>query len=554
MGKSNEDSNDSKTFSDLTPLAEIFRSKIIEDFHLLESFDDHGHSEAPKFYSKDFADKETLNKMMLNNPHGLVKFQAYTRKDKAENVCRIDRRKNRVRNKNSKNPPLEMWAHYVLETSFFQNFMLILILSNSLSLGLQSEVTDRTDPGLVGIRRFLEIFDYCALFLFMVEILLKWLDNFPLFWKNGWNIFDFVVTVASFIPEIIASAAGDLKDLKVIVSNVRVFRIFRALKMVSRFRQARLIALAITKAFNAMSFILVLFLLFLYIFAITGIIFFDSYSRSMRDDLAYQYSFDNLGNAMITLFQLFTLDQWYKILKDMWKVMGSVAPTFYIMLWICIGSFIFRNIFVGIMVNNFQNIRNELFVEVKEHEVMVQMQLDAEKFNEELERQDQELNAGRRASSTRGLEVESVMETIQEEPSSDDEETTTEKRSKETEEKAKEAEETKKGQESKVGPPWKPGLLEKQRDRKSHKSVASSDALFRRVSRMMGETTKKSGDWEKMVHDNLELLMNSPTETIWPRDTLFKYFQLMEALQENLQERQDLQNLTYHALTNIFDS
>lgn len=46
-------------------------------------------------------------------------------------------------------------------------------------------------------------------------------------------------------------------------------------------------------------------------------------------------------------------------------------------------------------MNNFQNIRNELFLEVKEQEVMVQMQLDADKFNEELERQDQELNTGR---------------------------------------------------------------------------------------------------------------------------------------------------------------
>lgn len=42
-------------FDELTPLAEIFRSKIIEDFHLLESFDDHGHSDVPKFYSKDLA-------------------------------------------------------------------------------------------------------------------------------------------------------------------------------------------------------------------------------------------------------------------------------------------------------------------------------------------------------------------------------------------------------------------------------------------------------------------------------------------------------------------
>ncbi|XP_072166892.1 cation channel sperm-associated protein 2-like isoform X1 [Diadema setosum] len=544
-------------FDELSPLAEIFRSKIIEDFHLLESFDDHGHSDAPKFYSKDFSEEDTVKKMMVDNPHGLVKFQVYSRKDStAEMVSRNDRRKNRVRNKNSKNPPLDMWAHYVLETSYFQNFMLVLILSNSLTLGIQSEVSDRTDPSLAGLQKFLEIFDYCSLFLFMVEILLKWLDNFFLFWNNGWNIFDFVVTVASFVPEIIAFYARDLSELKVIVSNIRVFRIFRALKMVSRFRQARMIALAITKAFNAMSFILVLFLLFSYIFAITGIIFFESYSRSLRGDLHFKDSFKNLSNAMITLFQLFTLDQWYKVLKEMWSVMGTVAPTCYVMLWICIGSFIFKNIFVGIMVNNFQNIRNELFEEVREQEVMIQMQLDAERFNEELERQDQELNTGRRTSSTRDLNTNSVMETIQEEPSSEEEEeeddVSTCEKDKDEDVDAGEKDDSKSGKGKKSSPSVGGNVPEQSRS--SRRTLQSQDTLFERVSRIMEETAKKSEDWEKLVHDSLQVLVNSPAETLWPRDTLFRYFQLMEALQENLQERQDLQNWSYHALLNTFDS
>lgn len=50
-------------------------------------------------------------------------------------------------------------------------------------------------------------------------------------------------------------------------------------------------------------------------------------------------------------------------------------------------------------------------------------------------------------------------------------------------------------------------------------------------------------DWEKIVHENLELLSKTPSDTLWPKDTLFKYFQLMESLQENLQERDDLQEL-----------
>ena len=56
-----------------------------------------------------------------------------------------------------------------------------------------------------------------------------------------------------------------------------------------------------------------------------------------------------LGNALVTLFQLFTLDHWYDILRDLIKVVDSITVKIYIILWICIGAFIFRNIFAGIM-------------------------------------------------------------------------------------------------------------------------------------------------------------------------------------------------------------
>ena len=54
---------------------------------------------------------------------------------------------------------------------------------------------------------------------------------------------------------------------------------------------------------------------------------------------------------MVTLFQLFTLDQWYNIYLDVSKVMNPVAVLFYILVWIAIGSFVFRSLIIGIMGN-----------------------------------------------------------------------------------------------------------------------------------------------------------------------------------------------------------
>ena len=54
---------------------------------------------------------------------------------------------------------------------------------------------ENASAGVETLKLVLEIFDYLTLCVFVLEIILKWLDNFWYFWKNRWNIFDFVVTL-----------------------------------------------------------------------------------------------------------------------------------------------------------------------------------------------------------------------------------------------------------------------------------------------------------------------------------------------------------------------
>lgn len=56
------------------------------------------------------------------------------------------------------------------------------------------EISKVDEPSLHGLKLTLQIFDYCTLTIFVLEIILKWIDGFWTFWNNGWNIFDFVVT------------------------------------------------------------------------------------------------------------------------------------------------------------------------------------------------------------------------------------------------------------------------------------------------------------------------------------------------------------------------
>ncbi|KAI8506215.1 Cation channel sperm-associated protein 2 [Branchiostoma belcheri] len=399
--------------TELSPKAELFRSRLIHDFNMLDSIGETGVFTTPKYHTAELMDLEVMNKLMVESPNALVKFQIHEHVDSLF-VDRSLRRKNRVRNKYSKFPSADLWASWILESNFFQKFMLILILSNSIVLGIDSEVGDNEDYATLNM--CIKIFDYCSLIMYMLEIILKWLDDFFPFWSSGWNVFDFIVTLQSVIPEIM-NMTGDVGTggLAVIAKQMRIFRVLRSLKMVSRFRQVRLIALAITKAFQSMTFILLLLLTFMYIFAIMGIIFFENYTKAEGIYLEYQKSFSSIQNAFITLIQLFTLDHWHELLMDLVKVANPVLSGFYVILWIFIGSFIFRNIFVGIMVNNFQNIRNDLVVEVQQYERAIQVAEMEEKLKNELSNRResrQSLLSGLEESGVKGAKsTEEVLET-----------------------------------------------------------------------------------------------------------------------------------------------
>ncbi|XP_022239158.1 cation channel sperm-associated protein 2-like isoform X2 [Limulus polyphemus] len=231
-----------------------------------------------------------------------------------------------------------------------------------------AELEENTNAKVQWFCEILNGFDCICLSLFFIEIILKWLEGFRTFWKNGWNIFDFLVTFTTFIPEIILLVLQNKKysSVQKLVEVMQVFRVVRALKIVMHVEQVRLIALAITKAFKEMTFIAMMLLTVMYIYAIVGVVMFGKYSNINVEKVDSEENFKNLSQAAATLFQLFTLDHWLKVFSDIYSLIGTWFSIIYIISWILIGSFIFRNIFVGILVNNFQSIRTELVQEVEQ--------------------------------------------------------------------------------------------------------------------------------------------------------------------------------------------
>lgn len=102
------------------------------------------------------------------------------------------------------------------------------------------------------------------------------------------------------------------------------------------------------------------------------------------------------------------MDHWYALLQDTWKVpeVSRAFSSIYVILWLLLGSIIFRNIIVAMMVTNFQNIRNELNEEMTHLEV----QHKADIFKRQIIQRRQNLSPEAQRSSLSKMDARDVSQ------------------------------------------------------------------------------------------------------------------------------------------------
>lgn len=257
----------------------------------------------------------------------------------------------------SKLPPRDIWAHWVLNTTMFKWMMIMVIVINSFLIAWDQEMGQGDE--FRSRRQILEAVDFLFLCLFVSEILLKWMDDFRGFWYEGWNLFDFLCTLASLVPPAldIMYPGDDGTEQEVLegqgilsaVKYLRIIRIFRSLNVVTRLPKIQVIWEAVIKTFHEMISITCLMAIFFYIFAIIGIHIFERFTQSHKPGLPYRNAFQNIPQAIVHLFLVFTVDQYQPLLDSLVEVMNYPIPVIFILIWILLAGFIFQNIFTGVM-------------------------------------------------------------------------------------------------------------------------------------------------------------------------------------------------------------
>ena len=225
----------------------------------------------------------------------------------------------------------------LIESKLFQNSITSLIVLNAITLGLETSAEIRSKIGSI-----LEVIDFAVLIIFVLEIVLKLLVKRLDFFKNGWNLFDFIVVGISLVP-----AAGPLYIL-------RAFRILRVLRLISAVPQMRRVVQALIKAIPGLLSIIALISLIFYVSAVLSTNLFGA---------EFEEWFGSIGASMYSLFQIMTLESWSMgIVRPVMRVF-PYAWVFFVP-FILITSFAVINLFIGVIVDAMQSVQEELAEEV----------------------------------------------------------------------------------------------------------------------------------------------------------------------------------------------
>jgi voltage-gated sodium channel len=219
-------------------------------------------------------------------------------------------------------------AKQIVEARWFEPVMIGLILFNGVLIGLETSKTIVESYG-----DWLHLGNDVILGVFIIEVILKLAavaPRFGLYFRNGWNLFDFSVVLLSLIP-----ATGEFALV------ARLVRVLRVLRLISTVPQLRLIVATLVRSIPSMGHVILLMSIVFYIYAVTGFHLFHEHDAE---------HWGTLGAALLTLFQMVTLEGWVDVMDTAME--AHPWSWIYFVSFVLIGTFVMLNLFIAVVINN----------------------------------------------------------------------------------------------------------------------------------------------------------------------------------------------------------
>ncbi|XP_027767309.1 sodium channel protein type 2 subunit alpha-like [Empidonax traillii] len=287
---------------------------------------------------------------------------------------------------------LRKTCYKIVEHNWFETFIVFMILLSSGALAFEDINIERRKT----VKIILEYADKIFTYVFILEMVLKWVAyGFQTYFTNAWCWLDFLIVDVSLVS-LVANALG-LSDLGAIKS-LRTLRALRPLRALSRFEGMRVVVNALTGAIPSIMNVLLVCLTFWLVFSIMGVNLFagkfyhcvntttdetftpeEVSNKSMCEKINMttggvrwknvKVNFDNVAIGYLSLLQVATFKGWMDIMyaavdstqaERQPKYEDNLYMYIYFVAFIIFGSFFTLNLFIGVIIDNFNQQKKKL--------------------------------------------------------------------------------------------------------------------------------------------------------------------------------------------------
>jgi voltage-gated sodium channel len=243
-------------------------------------------------------------------------------------------------------------AQALVRNRWFEQVSVFMIVLNAVLMGVELNHGSAT----------IQWVQACILGYFVIEIIVRFLGRTSTegYISDRWNYFDIFIVGISLLPEALFAGAD--------VSVLRTFRIFRIFRLLKHVGELRLITAVLLRSIRSLGYSGILFFVFLYVYAVTGVHVFkqENYAQSVNAALnpSNPDPYGTLGEAMFTLFRIMTGEDWTDLRYNLLSKAGSnpqmdILVTIFHVSWMIISAFLLINLVVGSIVNNYDRMMTE---------------------------------------------------------------------------------------------------------------------------------------------------------------------------------------------------
>jgi voltage-gated sodium channel len=228
-------------------------------------------------------------------------------------------------------------AKRIVDSRPFRGTIIAVILFAGILAGVETSKAIVAQHGAL-----LRALDAAVLAVFIAEIALKLASHGrrPLdFFRDPWNVFDFTIVALCLLP-----VGGPFAAV------LRLVRTLRLLRLITALPRLQLLVGALLHSLSAMGYVSLLLGLIFYIYAVTGIHLFGANAPQ---------HFGSLPVALLSLFQMITLDNWSDLFHAAREGSPIGAITYFVS-FILLGTMIMLNLFIGVIMNSMAEMHAEL--------------------------------------------------------------------------------------------------------------------------------------------------------------------------------------------------